>query len=233
MTTPKKNDTGKTVDILMSVKNGTIQFRGIPCKEGEELPYVQILVNKDEQRLFLREADGKSKTAIQLKTRPILPDILYIEHCGLFLNYMYALADWHRGLDYLLSGKYKQHVCGLGWVFRLSQGKAMLTSPKEPVLLPGKNPDGWEKVDIIEMTSTEITPADDKAPDQPPMNTEANTEPHSACWNASFGIPAREHSAFTQVQQIGGYDFPGEELQPDTRQAAAETDLPELNERMG
>ncbi len=70
MTTPEKNDSGQTVDILMSVKNGTIQFRGIPCIEGEELPYVKLLVNKDEQRLFLREADPliKAKDLMRDKT---------------------------------------------------------------------------------------------------------------------------------------------------------------------
>jgi hypothetical protein len=51
--------------------------------------------------------------------------------------------------------------------------------------------------------------------------------------HSSFGIPAKAHAAFTQVQQIGGYDFTGEGMCTDTRQAAAETALPELNERMG
>ena len=132
-----------SVDMMMSMRDGVIQFCGIPAQDSPV--YIEILVNPTEKRLCVLRSNERSKEALALKTRAIHPEIFYIDRCAEFLRRMYDMMGWNNNLNYLLKGFFTNWPSDAAWTFKLSKAEAMLAVSYETPKMPGHAPDDWVK----------------------------------------------------------------------------------------
>ena len=143
MSEQQKTGYQSSIDMMMSFRNHTIQFRGMPTQDGQT--YLQMMVNPSEQRLCLILSDERRKDTFLLKTKAIQPGIAYIDQCAMFVSRIYDMMGWSKYLNYLLIGHYTNRTGGIAWMFRLDQAECLMVAKDEMPKLPGQAPRDWEK----------------------------------------------------------------------------------------
>ena len=143
MSEQQNTECQNSIDMMMSMRDGVIQFCGIPTQDTPV--HIEIMVNPSEKRLCVIRSDERSKDASALKTRAIHPEILYIDRCAVFLHRMYDMMGWNNNLNYLLKGHFMNRSGDAAWMFKLNKAEAMLAASYETPMRPGQAPDDWVK----------------------------------------------------------------------------------------
>ena len=179
-------------DPAVTIRKDSITFNTACINGLEEAVYIQILVNRNEHRLAIRQCDENDKDAIRWciakpdkrKSRKITSKP--------FSKRVYELMGWNQGCRYKILGHRISYEGEILYVFELDETEITKERKRKTT----------EQV-MAEAQNSELTPEQIIKRDEEELKM-ARKPFYPDDWHNSFGVPVEDHSNVT-LDTIDGF----------------------------